>query len=73
MPPSEIREFIGAMAQKGARKGVFFSSLSFTEQAVINAEKAQGMSITLVYREKLCEFLVQYGMGVAKVRSYELL
>ncbi|WP_159565430.1 restriction endonuclease [Budvicia diplopodorum] len=72
VPPSEIREFIGSMNQKGAHKGVFFSSSYFTEQAIISAEKAQGMTITLIDGEQLCEYLVQNGMGVAKVSSYDL-
>lgn len=72
VPPSEIREFIGSMNQKGAHKGVFFSSSCFTEQAINSAEKAQGMNITLVDGRQLCEYLVQNGMGVAKVSVYEL-
>lgn len=72
VPPSEIREFIGSMNQKGAHKGVFFSSSCFTEQAINSAEKAQGMNITLVDGSQLCEYLVQNGMGIAKVSTYEL-
>ncbi|WP_235891350.1 restriction endonuclease [Klebsiella pasteurii] len=72
VPPSEIREFIGSMNQKGAHKGVFFSSSCFTEQAINSSEKAQGMNITLVDGEQLCEYLVQNGMGVAKVSTYEI-
>lgn len=72
VPPSEIREFIGSMNQKGAHKGVFFSSSSFTDQAMYSAEKAQGMTITLIDGQQLCEYLVQNGMGVAKVSTYEL-
>jgi restriction system protein len=72
VPPSEIREFIGSMNQKGAHKGVFFSSSYFTEQAINSAEKAQGMNITLVDGRQLCDYLVQNGMGVAKVSTYEV-
>ncbi|MMM30996.1 restriction endonuclease, partial [Salmonella enterica] len=72
VPPSEIREFIGSVNQKGAHKGVFFSSSCFTEQAKDSAKKAQGMTITLINGEQLCEYLVQNGMGVAKVGTYEL-
>ncbi|NDK99884.1 restriction endonuclease [Photorhabdus bodei] len=70
--PSEIREFIGSMNQNGAHKGVFFSSSSFTEQAISNAKKAQGMNIILVDGEQLCKYLLENGMGVAKVSTYEL-
>lgn len=72
VPPSDIREFIGSMNQKGAHKGVFFSSSCFTEQAIYSAAKAQGMNITLIDGQQLCEYLVQNGMGVAKVSTYEV-
>lgn len=73
VPSSEIREFVGAMALKGARKGVFFSSSSFTDQATSSASKAQGMNITLIDGAQLCDLLVQYGMGVAVVGSFDIL
>lgn len=73
VPSSEIREFVGAMALKGARKGVFFSSSSFTEQATSSASKAQGMNITLIDGVQLCELLVQNGMGVAVVGAFNIL
>ncbi len=73
VPPSEIREFVGAMALKGARKGVFFSSSSFTEQAMSSASKAQGMNVTLIDGIQLCDLLVQHGMGVARISTYDIL
>nr|WP_280529935.1 restriction endonuclease [Aeromonas dhakensis] len=73
VPPSEIREFVGAMALKGARKGVFFSSSSFTEQAMSSASKAQGMNVTLIDGVQLCDLLVQHGMGVAVISSVDIL
>lgn len=73
VPSSEIREFVGAMALKGARKGVFFSSSSFTEQALLSATKAQGMNVTLIDGIQLCDLLVQHGMGVAIVDTFEIL
>lgn len=72
IPPNEIREFIGAMNMQGARKGVFFSTSSFTEQSRSDAKKAQAMNITLVDGIQLCELLVQHGMGVAEVSSYSV-
>lgn len=70
--PSEIRDFIGAMAIKGARKGVFFTSSKFTEQAAQHAHDAQNMTITLIDGESLTELLVQYGLGVAVAKNYQI-
>ncbi len=68
--PADIRDFIGAMAIKGARKGVFFTSSTFTEQAKKHAFDAQNMNITLVDGEMLTTLLVQHELGVAKAKSY---
>jgi restriction system protein len=70
VPPSEIRDFIGAMALKGAKKGVFFTTSEFTQQAKNHAIDVQGMSITLVDGSLLSELLVQHEMGIAKVENY---
>ncbi|ELC9573182.1 TPA: restriction endonuclease [Vibrio vulnificus] len=71
--PSEIRDFIGAMAIKGARKGVFFTSSKFTEQACQHAKDAQNMTITLIDGTSLTELLVQYGLGVAVANVYQVI
>ncbi|HGO5293565.1 restriction endonuclease [Photobacterium leiognathi subsp. mandapamensis] len=70
--PAEIRDFIGAMAIKGARKGVFFTSSKFTEQASQHANNAQNMTITLIDGASLTDLLVQYGLGVAIANSYKI-
>ncbi len=70
--PSEIRDFIGAMVIKGARKGVYFTSSDYTEQAKKHAADAQNMTITLIDGKLLTELLVQYGLGVAIINSYNI-
>ncbi|AUL96131.1 restriction endonuclease [Vibrio vulnificus] len=70
--PAEIRDFIGAMAIKGARKGVFFTSSTFTEQAKQHSTDAQNMTITLINGKLLTDLLVQYGLGVAIVNEYKI-
>lgn len=68
--PSEIRDFIGAMSIKGARKGVFFTSSDFTSQADLHAKQAQNMNITLINGRLLCDYLVQHEMGIEKIVTY---
>lgn len=70
--PNEVREFIGSMSLKGARKGVFFSSSKFTNQAHEHASESTAMKITLIDGEELCNLLVQYNMGVVKIRDYSV-
>jgi restriction system protein len=68
--PGDIRDFIGAMSVKGARKGVFFTSSDFTAQAKKHAEQAQSMNITLINGPLLCDYLVQHEMGIEKIVTY---
>jgi restriction system protein len=70
VPPREVRDFIGAMALKGARKGVFFTTSKFTKQANQHAADMQGMRITLVDGELLADLLVQHEMAIAPIKSY---
>ncbi|MBY5993681.1 restriction endonuclease [Ferrimonas balearica] len=70
--PSDVRDFVGAMAIKGARKGVFFTSSNFTEQAICHAKNAQNMTITLIDGNLLTDLLVQYGLGVAVANTYRV-
>jgi restriction system protein len=69
---SDVRDFIGAMAIKGARKGVFFTSSSFTEQAIQHSRDAQNMTITLIDGDLLTELLVQYELGVVNLNMYKI-
>lgn len=68
--PNEVREFIGSMSLKGARKGVFFSSSKFTAQAVAHAKESTSVKITLIDGNNLCDLLLQHGMGVVKIKEY---
>lgn len=68
VPSNEIREFIGSIALKGAKKGVFFTTSKFTEQGKKHASEMQG--VTLVDGKLLSELLVQYEMAIAPISTY---
>lgn len=70
--PSDVRDFVGAMAIKGARKGVFFTSSTFSAQAKKHAQDAQNMTITLIDGAMLTDLLVQNGLGVAIANTYNV-
>ena len=70
--PGDIRDFIGAMVIKGARKGVFFTSSTFSQQAINHSKDARNMTVTLVDGNYLTDLLVQYELGLAMVKSYKL-
>lgn len=70
--PKEIREFVGAMNLKGARKGVFFTSSDFSQQARQHVRDAQNMNVTLINGDALCDYLVRHKMGIAEVGVYRM-
>lgn len=72
VPPREVREFIGSVAMKGARKGVFFSTSGFTPSAIQQAQAAPNINITLIDGISLCDLFVQYEMGIALVENYSV-
>lgn len=58
MSQSEMQKFIGAMNTKGAGKGVFITSSSFTKTAVDEASKAQLMKVVLIDSENSVSYLL---------------
>jgi restriction system protein len=69
---SEMQKFIGAMNTKGAGKGVFITSSSFTKTAVDEASKAQLMKVVLIDSEKLSKLLINNHLGVTVTANYEI-
>lgn len=53
-----MQKFIGAMNTKGAGKGVFITSSSFTKTAVDEASKAQLMKVVLIDSENSVSYLL---------------
>jgi len=72
VPATEIRNFIGAMALKSAKKGVFFSTSEFSEQARTHANRIPNMKVVLVDGKGLCDLLIQYEMGVTIANQYSI-
>jgi restriction system protein len=67
----DLSKFVGAMDLQGASKGVFVTRSVFTAQASSFAEKSM-KRIVLVDGSRLARLMVQYGVGVATIRNYQL-
>ena len=68
---AEIRNFIGALAGKRAKKGIVITTSNFTD----NAKKAvEGIDykIVLIDGFKLASLMMDYNVGVSPVATYEL-
>jgi restriction system protein len=67
--PREIREFIGALQDADATKGVFITTSSFSSEA---RELARRRRIVLLDGRELASLMFDAGVGVTPIRSYEL-
>jgi restriction system protein len=68
----EIRNFIGSLQLKGARKGVFITTSDFTKQAKDSAAMITGIKIVLIDGLTLADLMIEYNVGVSVKTSYEI-
>jgi restriction system protein len=67
--PREIREFLGALQDAEALKGVFLTTSRFSSEAVALAERRR---IVLLDGRSLAKLMIEVGVGVSRVRSLTL-
>ena len=67
----EIRDFIGALSIKHARKGIFITTASFSKDAIETANKVTESKIVLIDGDQLAKLMIEHGIGVRNVRTYD--
>jgi restriction system protein len=67
----KVREFAGALVERGASKGVFVTTSHFASGAKSLAERIP-QRLVLIDGEQLSRLLVRHGVGVHAVRTVEL-
>lgn len=67
---SDIRDFLGALVGKGAVKGVFVTTSSFSEQAKIFVHRSIQQRIVLIDGDRLAELMIECELGVSVSRNY---
>jgi len=67
--PREIREFLGALQDVEATKGIFITTSSFSAEA---RELAHRRRVVLIDRLELATRMVDTGVGVTTLQVYEL-
>jgi restriction system protein len=67
----EIQKFVGALQGQRARKGIFITTSDFTKEAVEFARNLES-KVILIDGQRLAELMIDYGVGVAKVVSYNI-
>lgn len=67
----EIQKFVGALAGKRARKGIFITTTSFSTEAVRYASDID-TKVILIDGKRLAELMMDYNIGVNEVTTYKL-
>lgn len=66
----QIAGFAGALAGKGANKGIFITTSSFTKAA--KDYDAAGFKIILIDGKRLTQLMIDHNVGVSTVKTYEI-
>ena len=64
-----LRDFVGALASKNARKGVFLTASSFTAEAKDFIRGVNGYSIVLIDGQEMARRMIEYNVGVQQAGS----
>ena len=67
----EIQKFAGALQGFRAKKGIFITTSDFSNEAKHYADKIDS-KIVLLDGEQVAELMIDYGLGVSGVASYEV-
>ena len=67
----DVQKFAGSLDMHYANKGVFITTAEFTQGAMEFAHSIQ-KSIILIGRTRLSELMIEFGLGISKVASYEI-
>lgn len=67
----EIQQFIGALNEQKASKGVFVTTSTFSQGARESVSKASS-KIVLIDGIALAQYMIEYNVGVSKRKSYEV-
>jgi restriction system protein len=66
----EIQQFVGALAGKGASKGIFITTSKFSEQA--KSYLPANVKVVLIDGEQLAEYAIEVNIGVSVVSEYQV-
>jgi len=67
----EIQKFVGALAGKRAKKGIFITTSKFSGDALKYVNEIDA-KVILIDGKRLAEFMIDYNVGVAEVTTYQI-
>ncbi|MDR2709908.1 MAG: restriction endonuclease [Burkholderiales bacterium] len=68
----EIRDFVGALEGKGATKGIFITTSSYTKEARDYISRLTAKKVVLIDGEHLANLMIDFDIGVSIVSSYNI-
>lgn len=68
----QIQQFVGALDEQKASKGVFITTSSYSSAARKYAEEKVSKKIVLIDGEELVRYMIQYNVGVSLKYVYEV-
>ena len=68
----DIINFTGALANKGASKGVFITTSCFTKNAKASANENPNFKIVLIDGKELLELMIEHNVGISLGKFYQL-
>lgn len=68
----DVQAFVGALSGKGASKGLFITTSSFSDTAREYAEGLRGQKVVLVDGRALAGLMIDYNVGVSTRAVYEV-
>ena len=66
----EVQKFVGALAGKGASKGLFITTSQYSSEAVRFAKEQHGAKVVLVDGSRLAKLMIEHQVGVSSVYRY---
>lgn len=59
-----VQQFVGALHGKGAKKGIFITTSTFTKDAIDFVESLKDIKVVIIDKEKLLDYMIKYDVGV---------
>ena len=73
VPAGDVRDFVGALVGKKARKGdVFFTTSGFSSEAKRYVETVEGKTIVFVDGRQLVSLMIEHGVGASTKETYTI-
>ncbi len=72
VPAGDVRDFVGALVGKRARKGVFFTTSGFSPDAKTYVQTIEGKTVVFVDGRQLVSLMIEHGVGTTVKEIYEI-